>query len=90
MRKNISKAATVPIINPAFEELAVDLKKEGGNFVELDVRFLRLGVKIVGLDFEFVERDVAIVELDVGLDVGYAKHCIEIIELNFASYKRNV
>ena len=78
MRKNISKAATIPIINPAFEELDVDLKKRGGDFVEFDVKFL-----------EFVERNVAIVELCVELDVEYAKHCIEILELNCASYKRD-
>ena len=64
MRKNISKAATIPIINPVFEELGVDWKTRGGDFVEF-----------------FVERDVTIVELVVGLDVEYAKHCIEISKL---------
>ena len=81
MRKNISKAATIPIINPAFEEPAVNLKKRGGDFVESDFKFLELDVKVAGMNFEFIERGVEIVELNEGFDVEFVEGGVKIVEL---------
>ena len=80
IRKNAIKAATIPIINPAFEEPAVDLKKRGGDFVEFDFKFLELDVKVVRRDFEFTERGVEVVELNVEFDVKFVEGDVEIVE----------